>query len=153
MTTAQSLFIEQNANGYRYSVEPFLLADFIEPLRGDRILDVGTGCGVIPLLLTRRHADLEILGIEIQPSLFKKAFYNVSRNGWENRIALLEGDFLELARDLKAGDWDYIISNPPYRKKNSGRVNPCKEKALARHELALTLSCGWRTRERKSAAS
>jgi tRNA1Val (adenine37-N6)-methyltransferase len=140
MTTAQPPYIEQNTKGYRYSVEPFLLADFIEPNQGDRILDVGTGCGVIPLLLARRYADLNILGIEIQSSLFKKAFYNVSQNGWGERITLLEGDFLKLAGNLKAGDWDYLISNPPYRKKNSGRVNPCSEKALARHELTLTLS-------------
>jgi len=140
MTTAQSPIIEQNEKGYRYSIEPFLLADFIEPRPGDRILDVGTGCGVIPLLLARRYTDLEIMGIEIQSSLFKKAFYNVSQNGWEDRIKILEGDFFQLAGDLKAADWDCIISNPPYRKKNSGRINPCSEKALARHELTLTLS-------------
>jgi tRNA1(Val) A37 N6-methylase TrmN6 len=131
--------INQNLKGYRYSVEPFLLAHWVRPVGGSRILDIGTGCGVIPLLLTSRQADLKITAVEIQNSLFQSALDNVKSNGWSHHIRVIEGDFQDVASDLEPESFDWILSNPPYRKANSGKINPCPEKALARHELALTL--------------
>ena len=135
----EQVIINQNPGGYRYSVEPFLLADWIRPVNGAKILDIGTGCGVIPLLLMSRQADLEITAVEIQNSLYQSAVDNVKANGWSHRIRVLEGDFQAIASDLALGSFDWILSNPPYRKVNSGKINPCREKALARHELSLTM--------------
>jgi len=131
--------INQNPGGYRYSVEPFLLADWVRPAAGSRILDIGTGCGIIPLLLMSRQANLGITAVEIQGSLVQKAVENAAANRWSGRIRVLEGDFTALAGEWQAETFDWILSNPPYRKVNSGKINPCREKALARHELALTL--------------
>lgn len=131
--------ITQKPEGYRYSVEPFLLADWVRPAGGSRILDIGTGCGIIPLLLMSRQADLEITAVEIQNSLALQAVDNVASNGWSGRIRVLEGDYPVLAKHWQPGTFDWILSNPPYRKVNSGKINPCRGKALARHELALTL--------------
>ncbi len=131
--------ITQNPEGYRYSVEPFLLADWVRPAGESRILDIGTGCGIIPLLLMSRQADLEITAVEIQNSLVQRAVDNVAANGWSGGIRVLAGDYPVLARDWEPGTFDWILSNPPYRKVNSGKINRCREKALARHELALTL--------------
>ena len=131
--------INQSPGGYRYSVEPFLLADWVRPAGGSKILDIGAGCGVIPLLLMSRQADLEITAVEIQNSLYQSAVDNVKTNGWSHRIRVVKGDFKAVASDLELGSFDWILSNPPYRKVNSGKINPCQEKALARHELALTL--------------
>ncbi len=136
---AEQITISQNPEGYRYSVEPFLLAHWVRPAGGSRILDIGTGCGVIPLLLMSRQADLEITAVEIQKSLYQSAMDNVATNGWSHRIRVVEGDFQAVASDLEPESFDWILSNPPYRKVNSGKINPCREKALARHELALTL--------------
>ena len=74
------LVIEQTEDGYRYSIEPFLLADFVRLSKGCRLLDVGTGCGVIPLLLATRGVVEEIVAIEIQSSLYDLV---ASRNGIE----------------------------------------------------------------------
>ena len=137
--TAEQVTINQNSGGYRYSVEPFLLAHWVRPIEGAKILDIGTGCGVIPLLLMSRQADLVITAVEIQKSLYQSAVDNVETNGWPHRIQVVEGDFQAVASDLEPGSFDWILSNPPYRKVNSGKINPCPEKALARHELALTL--------------
>jgi tRNA1Val (adenine37-N6)-methyltransferase len=135
----EQVTINQRSEGYRYSVEPFLLAHWTCPAKGSSILDIGTGCGVIPLLLMSRQTDLAITGVEIQSSLYQSAVENVETNGWSHRIQILEGDFQSIASDLEPESFDWILSNPPYRKVNSGKINPCKEKALARHELALTL--------------
>jgi tRNA1Val (adenine37-N6)-methyltransferase len=135
----EQILISQNPEGYRYSVEPFLLAHWACPSGGTKILDIGTGCGVIPLLLMSRQPDLEITAVEIQNSLYQNAVKNVKSNRWSHRIRVLEGDFQTIADDLEPESFDLILSNPPYRKVNSGKINPCKGKALARHELALTL--------------
>ena len=133
------LVIEQTEDGYRYSIEPFLLADFVRLSKGCRLLDVGTGCGVIPLLLATRGVVEEIVAIEIQSSLYDLAIKNISRNGVSDIIRLIHGDFVNLKLNPKDRLFDIVISNPPYRKLNTGRINPNQEKAVARHELSMNL--------------
>ena len=137
--TLEQITISQNTEGYRYSVEPFLLAHWVHPAEGSRVLDVGTGCGVIPLLLMGRQANLQITAVEIQNSLYQSAVDNVKSNGWSHHIRILEGDFRSMAEGWEPETFDWILSNPPYRKANSGKINPCRGKAIARHELSLTL--------------
>lgn len=137
MNNANPLIIDQGKEGYRFSTEPFLLADFVRLKPGINILDVGTGCGVIPLLLTVREPLLKITAVEIQKPLYDSAARNVADNGLHQTIRVHHGDFLTLAARL--GVFDLIVSNPPYRKINSGRLNPDTVKAIARHELTLAL--------------
>ncbi|MFQ5673396.1 MAG: tRNA1(Val) (adenine(37)-N6)-methyltransferase [Nitrospinales bacterium] len=137
MNETDTLIIDQEKEGYRFSIEPFLLADFVCLRRGMRLLDIGTGCGVIPLLLSVREPGLQITAVEIQKPLYDRAMQNVAGNGLKRKIGVRHGDFLKLAQTL--GSFDLIISNPPYRKINSGRLNSDKGKAIARHELTLTL--------------
>ena len=135
-----TLLIQQTINGYRYSIEPFLLVNFTNLLTGSRLLDVGTGCGVIPLLVTKKLVLKEIVAIEIQQSLYNLAVRNVSRNGVSDKITLIHGNFID--PNLNSGNklFDTIISNPPYRKLNTGRTNPINEKAVARHEISMNLN-------------
>lgn len=134
------MIIEQNIEGYRYSIEPFLLADFIRMQAGFSVLDVGTGCGVIPLLLLIREPDLEITAIEVQESLYNLAVDNISQNGLSDHIRAIHGDFSRVAPTLEKKTFDLVISNPPYRKADTGRKNPNGEKAIARHEIMLNLT-------------
>ena len=124
--------IIQNDEGYRYSIEPFLLADFAVLRSGQEVLDIGTGCGIIPLLMVNRESKLKITGIEIQSSLAAIAKKNVSKN--KKQIKILNGDFLDKKLTFSTEQFDLIISNPPYRKINSGRMNLNEGKAIARHE-------------------
>ena len=138
MKTAQTIknqIIVQNDSGYRYSIEPFLLADFVRLVPGQEALDIGTGCGIIPLLMAYREPELKITGIEIQDSAAANAEKNVAKN--QMKIKIIRGDFLNLK--LTPKQFDLIVSNPPYRKVNSGRINPDKGKAIARHEIKLSL--------------
>ena len=134
------MIIEQSKEGYRYSIEPFLLADFVRMQAGFSVLDVGTGCGVIPLLLALREPDLGITAVEVQESLYNLAVKNMNQNKLSNRVQAIHGDFLTVAPTLQKETFDLAISNPPYRKDRTGRKNPSEEKAIARHEILLNLA-------------
>jgi tRNA1Val (adenine37-N6)-methyltransferase len=135
--TIKDPIIIQNDSGYRYSIEPFLLADFAQLLPGQTVLDIGTGCGIIPLLMVFRQPTLKITGIEIQDAAAENAEKNISKN--QMKIKIVHDDFLEWAQQQDIEKFDLIVSNPPYRKINSGRTNPDSGKAIARHELKLNL--------------
>lgn len=131
--------LQQSETGYRYSIEPFLLAHFTQFFPGCKILDVGTGCGIIPILCLTQDSKLDITGIEIQEDLFNWAVKNINGRAAAGEVKLVRDDFMNAAPKLDPESFDVIISNPPYRKINSGRINPNQEKAVARHELTLNL--------------
>jgi len=133
------LKILQKKSGYRFSIDALLLAHFAEPRPMDRIIDLGTGCGIIPLILAFRHKAEKIVGVEIQPSLANLAWRNVALNRLSSRIKIREKDFRNLEGKSWKGNFDLVLGNPPYRKVGAGRVNPHLEKALARHEFKATL--------------
>ena len=131
--------IKQDKLGYRFSVEPFLLVDFANVYPKSKLIDVGTGSGIIPVLMCQKYSDLKIVAIEIQQSLSNLALENFQSSGLMSFIKLIYGDFLKVAKKIESLSFDLIISNPPYGKLNGGRVNPSPFKALARHEIKLNL--------------
>ena len=136
--TLDSLFggrlqIIQKKKGYRFSVDAILLAHFTEPDLKDKILDLGTGCGIIPLILIFHHKAEKVIGVEIQPSLADLARRNAALNHLSSHIEIWEKDLKTLKGESRGGSFDVVISNPPYRKVGAGRINPWLEKALARH--------------------
>jgi len=133
------LRILQKKGGYRFSIDALLLAHFAEPRSKDRIIDLGTGCGIMPLIIAFRKKTGKIAGVEIQPSLADLARRNAALNRLSTRIKILEKDLRDLEGKNVRGIFDLVLSNPPYRKVGAGRVNPRLEKALARHEFKATL--------------
>jgi tRNA1Val (adenine37-N6)-methyltransferase len=133
------LRVLQPRQGYRFSVDAVLLAHFIAPKKGERVLDLGTGCGILPLILSYRHPGVGGVAVEIQPRLAALARENFAANGLAAAWRVAEHDFRELAELLPAGGFDWVISNPPYRPAGSGRRNPLAESAAARHELTADL--------------
>ena len=136
----KNIQVVQPANGYRFSIDSVILAGFSHPPAGATVLDLGTGCGIIPLILAHRTLDLQLIGVELQPSLAAMALKNIKRNGLSDRISILCQDMCNLTKDTFDTTVDYVISNPPYHPVLSGRINPDPQKALARHELAINLS-------------
>lgn len=132
--------VRQQRKGYRFSIDAVLLAWQAGLYQGNTIIDLGTGCGIIPLILAFRNPDAQIYGVEIQEELADTAISNVKENHFENRISILCRDMKKLARNRISGTVDIVVSNPPYRKANSGRINPNGQKAIARHEIKASLS-------------
>jgi tRNA1(Val) A37 N6-methylase TrmN6 len=133
------LCINQGAAGYRFSIDAVLLAHHAGPRAGERLLDLGTGCGIIPLILAYRNPDITAIGIEIQNELADLAISNVNANHMQNRIAVLRLDMRDLKPAMIGGPADVVVCNPPYRRPNSGRLNPDVQRAIARHELKVSL--------------
>ncbi len=138
------LEIEQPENGYRYNQDPFLLTRFInqhcgqwrDHLNGES-LDLGTGVGILPLLLARDLPTARFTGIEIQSDLATLATANVKRNQLSDRIKIITADYRDLSKKSGfAGRFKVVVCNPPYYPAAGGRLNHCPQKRLARHELA-----------------
>ena len=133
------LRINQEAAGYRFSIDAVLLAHHVRPRAGEKLLDLGTGCGIIPLILAYRNPEITAIGIEIQHELADLAISNVNANHMRNRIAVLQLDMRNLKPVMIDGPADVVVCNPPYRSPNSGRLNPDTQRAIARHELKVSL--------------
>lgn len=137
--TASGLKIDQPEKGYRFSVDPILLVSEIIPSKQEQILDIGTGCGIMPLLLAIKYPHVKITAVEIQKELFNIAQKNTETNRLSKSIKLINSDIKQFGNSDTYGKFDRVISNPPYKKKGSGRLNADMQKAIARHEIALTL--------------
>lgn len=142
--TTESLFdgaltIKQKRNGYRFTIDPVLLAHFVRPNARDKVVDLGTGSGIIPLILSHSYPELTFTGLELQESLAELAKENISSNGLSNRITLLHGDMTDPEVRSRLSHTDLVVANPPYTRYTAGRINPVQEKALARHEITITL--------------
>ena len=130
----------QPKRGYRFSVDAVLLAHFVAPRQDERILDLGTGVGVLPVILSYRRPGIRGVAIEIQPRLAGLAEANLAANGLAQSWQVVEDDFRRLAELLPPESFDWVVSNPPYRQAGSSRQNPMAEQAVARHELRADLS-------------
>jgi len=133
------IMVLQKQRGYRFSVDAVLLSRFVRIKKGEKAIDFGTGCGILPLLLSQVAGVGSLVGVEIQRQLADLAMRNVILNHLEERISILHQDFRELRNTFTPGAFDVVLSNPPYRKCFTGRMNPSMEKAIARHEIEGTL--------------
>ena len=142
--TVDSLFDEtfrliQDQSGYRFSLDPIILAHFTKIKKRDKVLDLGTGNGIIALLLSKLHPEATFWAIEIQSHLADQALRNSILNEAADRIHVLPESVKNLPRLFRADSFNAVVSNPPYQAKNSGRINPNPFRAKARHEIVTSL--------------
>lgn len=133
------LHFRQPRDGYRFSIDAVLVSACVTPLPQHMVIDLGTGCGVIPIILAHRHPGICVVGVEIQTELAELARSNIAANHMQDRIVVIEADMrkLDSRRFNQSGDW--VVCNPPYRRSCSGRVNPDGQRAAARHEIHINL--------------
>ena len=135
----KGLKIIQNPQKFCFGTDAVLLSHFAGIKKGDRVVDLGTGTGIIPILLAGRMADASIHGVEIQPDMVEMAMRSVKLNNLDSRIDIIQGDIKEAPVMLGKGQYTLVVSNPPYKKAGSGIINPHDAKAIARHEILCTL--------------
>ena len=131
--------VRQGQAGYRFSIDAVLLACQAAPGSGDRVVDLGTGCGIIALIMAFRHPDITVYAVEVQEELAQLAISNVKGNHLQDRITVLGADMKMMKPDMTAGQVDLVVCNPPYRRPGAGRINPDNQRAVARHELKANL--------------
>lgn len=132
------LLCYQPRKGYRFSVDAVLLAHFVDVRAGDRILDLGCGCGIIGLLLFyRHHADIrELCCIEMQQGLAELARKNMRENGFDVKSTVVQGDIRDISTLVGPESYDKIVCNPPFYTAGSGRKNVTEQARMARHQEA-----------------
>lgn len=131
--------IIQNENLFCFGMDAVLLSAFAKVKEGECVLDLGTGTGVIPILLEARTKGKSFTGLEICRESADMAARSVKYNHLEERVTVLQGDIKKAHEIFRAESFDVVTSNPPYMTANHGLVNPDINKAAARHEILCTL--------------
>ncbi len=130
------LRVIQKKRGYRLSMDPLLLANFISLKADESLLDVGTGCGIIPLYLSIKGWPNRLVGIEVQGDLYDLSLRNRALNGCMN-VEFVKGDVRTAGKEL--GSFHVVVSNPPFIKEKTGRMSPEPSRSAARTETTLNL--------------
>jgi tRNA1Val (adenine37-N6)-methyltransferase len=134
----ETLKIIQKKDGYRFSIDAILLSSFVTLKKYETLLDIGTGCGIVPIYMSKKGLSNPMLGIEIQDELFITAQKNKELNKCEN-VRFMRGDIKLLADTLKKSFFHVIVSNPPYTKERTGRQSPKQSRLIARYESQIDL--------------
>lgn len=131
--------IIQNTKKFCFGMDAVLLSGFAKVLPGEKVLDLGTGTGIIPILLEAKTEGKHFTGLEIQEESADMARRSVAMNGLDDKIDIVIGDIKEASAHFGLASFDVITSNPPYMNHGHGLVNPGDAKAIARHEILCSL--------------
>lgn len=131
--------IIQDPDRFCFGMDAVLLSGFARAKEGDKVLDLGTGTGIIPILMEAKTKAAHLTGLEIQPDSADMALRSVRLNGLTKKIDIITGDIKEADSLFGAASFDVVTCNPPYMTEHHGLTNPEAPKAIARHELLCTL--------------
>ena len=131
--------IIQDPERFCFGMDAVLLSGFAKAREGDRVIDLGTGTGIIPILMEAKTKASTLVGLEIQPESADMAQRSVELNHLESKIRIVTGDIKEASSLFGAATFDVVTSNPPYMTEHHGITNEKSPKAIARHELLCTL--------------
>ena len=132
-------FIIQDPGRFCFGMDAVLLSGFAHVKKGERVLDLGTGTGIIPILLEAKTEGEHFTGLEIQPESADMASRSVQYNNLEDKVSIVTGDIKDASKIFGASSFDVITTNPPYMIGQHGLQNPTDAKAIARHEVCCTL--------------
>ncbi|MDO5015115.1 MAG: methyltransferase [Clostridia bacterium] len=126
------------SEAHTFGTDAFLLANFSSPKHIHKVIDLGTGCGIVPLLILDRFKPAEISAIEIQKQAYEQFRQTIQDNHIEDKINLIFGDLREVQKHFQREYFDILTMNPPYFKQGHGRVSKSVDKAFARHDSECT---------------
>ena len=136
----KGLKIIQNTNGFCFGIDSILLSDFAKGIKsGSKVLDLGTGTGIISILLCGKTDLKEIIGIEIQKEVAEMAQRSIGLNNLNNRFSIMNEDIRQLSKIFPANSIDAIVTNPPYKKEKTGLENENINKNISKHEIMCNI--------------
>ncbi|MEN6316967.1 MAG: tRNA1(Val) (adenine(37)-N6)-methyltransferase [Clostridiaceae bacterium] len=135
----KGLRLIQKKDGFCFGVDAVLLSHFAQVAKDSTVVDLGTGTGIIAVLLSAKKEPRKVTGLEIQPEMAEMADRSVKLNALEEKVEIVHGDIKEAVKLFGASSFDAVVSNPPYMEKGGGLLNPADAKAIARHEILCTL--------------
>lgn len=135
----KGLRLIQKKEGFCFGIDAVLLANFADVKKGGTVLDLGTGTGIIAVLLAGKTQAKMVYGLEIQPEMAEMAMRSAELNGLEDKLRFICGDLRNSLEYFKPSSFDVVVSNPPYMKRGSGLINPSDTKAISRHEIMCSL--------------
>lgn len=135
----KGLKIIQNPEGFCFGIDAVLVSNFSQIKKNGLVVDLGTGTGIIPLLISGKSSAKKIYGVEVQEEVADMARRSVALNGLEERIEIVHQNLKTIFEYLPKGLADVVISNPPYMPAGGALVNPGSYKAISRHEVLCTL--------------
>ncbi|MFQ9821810.1 MAG: tRNA1(Val) (adenine(37)-N6)-methyltransferase [Clostridia bacterium] len=136
----KNLKIVQNKDGFCFGIDSVLLSDFAKNIKKDSmVLDLGTGTGIIPILLCGKTKLKKVTGIELQEEVAKMAKKSIKLNNLEDKFNVINENILNLNKIYENQTFDVIVSNPPYKKKDTGITNENEKKIISRHEISASL--------------
>ncbi len=142
------LKIIQNTEGFCFGMDAVLLSSFCDIRNGSEVVDLGTGTGIIPLLVWAKNNIKKIYGVEIQEEVAEMAARTMKMNGIEEHIQIINTNLIQAPEILGVNKFDSVTSNPPYMLQGGGLINPEDKKAISRHEITCTLEDVIRTASR-----
>jgi tRNA1(Val) A37 N6-methylase TrmN6 len=132
-------FFYQKKNGFRFGTDTFLLADFVKLKGKERLIDLGTGCGVIPILLLKKYPEIQAVGIDILEENVLLASENAKINGVTERFKVFKLNVKEVKKFFRSGEFEVVVTNPPFIERGRGSVSGSSHRAIARQELTAKL--------------
>lgn len=136
----KNLKIIQNTDGFCFGIDSVLLSDFAKDIKNNStVLDLGTGTGILGILLCAKTNLSKIYGIEIQEDVASMAKRSILLNDLQNKFEIINDNIKNLSKYFENNLIDAIVSNPPYKKENSGLQNECEKKLISRHEITASL--------------
>lgn len=124
---------------HKFSTDTILLANFSKPRKHEKIVDLGTGCGTIPLIFTRDNKDIKTIAVDIQKDACDMLKRSVEYNHFEDNIEVINSDLKDLKGKVDSAGYDLVVCNPPYKPMGTGILNPESSKKIARHEHLCTI--------------
>ena len=136
----KGLKIIQNKDGFCFGIDSVLLSDFAKEIKkGSKVIDLGTGTGIIATLLCKKTELKQIIGVEIQKEVYEMAKRSIKLNNLEDKFLIINDDIKNIDKTLEKCSFDVVVSNPPYKKLNTGLTNENEKKLISRHEITASL--------------
>lgn len=135
----KGLKLLQKKDGFCFGIDAVLLSHFAQVSKNSRVIDLGTGTGIIAILLAAKKEPRQVIGLEIQPEMAEMAERSVRLNNLDDRVSIMSGDLREAVSLFGAASFDSVVTNPPYTEMGGGLMNPADSKAISRHEILCTL--------------